>query len=192
MKKYVVHKTVDDFQKMLNFSIAIEILLALIGGALLFLPDLSVKLIGYICGIIFLIYGLNVISKYFKREGAKLYRNNLVFGLIFAILGVLIILVPYSVSSFVTVMFGLYLITVGSNKINYGIWFKIADDSSWLLTMVIGLMLVCFGFLVIINPFANLAMTQLIGSFIIFASVLDLTDTIMLKRRAEKVIKIFW
>ena len=192
MGKFVIHKSEDDFNKMLNFSVMISIVLMLIGGTLLFLPELSIKIIGYICGIVFIFSGINAVFKFLKRDGAKLYTYNLVFGIIFFILGLLIILVPYSISSFLTVMFGLYLIVLGGNKITYGVWFKIADDSSWFLTLMIGIMLMIFGIMVIINPFANLAITQLIGAFIILSSLLDLTDTIMLKKRAQKVVKIFW
>ncbi len=192
MGRYVIHKSADDFNKMLNFSVAACLIQLMVGCSLFFLPDISLKVLGYVCGIVFFISGINSASKFFKRQGAKLYRFNLVFGLILMILGLLIILVPYSVASFVTVLFGIYLITIGCNKINYSIWFKFADDSSWFLTFVIGLMLVIFGFMVMFNPFAKLTLTRLIGTFIIFSSILDLTDTIMLKRRAEKVVKIFW
>ena len=192
MAKFIFHKGVKDFNKLLNVSLLTSILFAVIGAVLLFIPSLSAKVIGYICGGIFLINGLSIIYKYIEREGAKLYRYNLIYGIIFAILGLLIILVPYSVTSFLTVMFGLYLATIGSTKVTYAIWFKIGDDSSWLLTLIIGIMLILFGILIIVNPFSNLAMTQLIGTFILLSSILDITDIIMLKNRAEKVVKIFW
>ena len=192
MAKFIFHKGVKDFNKLLNVSLLTSILFAVIGAVLLFIPSLSAKVIGYICGGIFLINGLSIIYKYIKREGAKLYRYNLIYGIILAILGLLIILVPYSVTSFLTVMFGLYLATIGSTKVTYAICFKIGDDSSWLLTLIIGIMLILFGILIIVNPFSNLAMTQLIGTFILLSSILDITDIIMLKNRAEKVVKIFW
>ena len=192
MKKFIVHKTESNYRKMLNFSIFIELLILIAGCFILFNKDLDIKKVGYICGGVFIVYGINVLIKFFKKDGAKLYRYNWLFALIHFALGLLIILVPYTVNSFVVVMLGVYLIVVGSNKVNYAVWFKIADDSSWFLTMSIGVMLVIFGFLVIVNPFKNLTLIQLVASFIILSSVLDLTDTIMIKRRAERIIKLFW
>ncbi|MBR4231159.1 MAG: DUF308 domain-containing protein [Bacilli bacterium] len=192
MKKFIVHKTVEDYRKMLNFSIFLELLILIAGCSMLFIKNLDIKTVGYICGGICFVYCINVLFKFLKKDGAKLYRFNWLFALIHLALGLLIILVPYTVNSFVVVIFGVYLIAIGSNKVNYAVWFKIADDSSWFLTMFIGIMLVVFGFLIIINPFANLTLIQLISYFIILASVLDLTDTIMIKRRAERIIKLFW
>ena len=153
IKKFIVHKTVDDYRKMLNFSIFIELLILISGASLLFIKDLDIKTIGYICGGIFIAYCINTFFKFFKKNGAKLYRYNWLFGLIHLALGLLVILIPYTVDSFVPVILGVYLIVVGSNKVNYSIWFKIADDSSWFLTMFIGIMIVIFGFLVIVNLF---------------------------------------
>ena len=192
MGKYIVNKTAKDYSKMLNLSLFTSFLLLLAGGALFFLPDINFRILGYICGGCFFLYAFNLIHKYFKRDGAKLYRYNIVFSLVLVILGLLICLVPYKVVSFINIMFGISLIVIGISKINYATWFKIASDSSWFITMFIGIMLLAFGFLVIMNPFAKLSLNQVIGTFLVFLAILDLTSTIMLKRRAEKIVKIFW
>ena len=78
------------------------------------------------------------------------------------------------------------------NKITYGVWFKIGNHSSWLITLVIGIMLIIFGILVLANPFASLTITKLVGSFLILASILDITDLILLKNKSDEITKIFW
>ena len=60
------------------------------------------------------------------------------------------------------------------------------------LSSLIGFMLILFGILVIINPFANLTITKLVGIFFIISSVLDITDTILLRKRRDEITKIFW
>jgi len=127
-----------------------------------------------------------------KRDGAKLYSFNMIFGIILFVLGLIIILVPFSISSFITVCLGLYLIVIGANKITYGVWFKIGNDRSWLITVVIGIMLIVFGILVVVNPFSRLTITKLVGAFLIIASVLDITDTLLLRKRSDEITKIFW
>ena len=108
------------------------------------------------------------------------------------IIGAIIILVPFSVTSFLTICLGLYLIVFGANKVTYGVWFKIGDDSSWLITFVIGVMLMVFGILVLSNPFSALTVTQVIGTFLVLSSILDITDLVLLKKRANEITKIFW
>ena len=101
-------------------------------------------------------------------------------------------LFPFSVTSFLTICLGLYLIVFGANKVTYGVWFKIGDDSSWLITFVIGVMLMVFGILVLSNPFSALTVTQVIGTFLVLSSILDITDLVLLKKRANEITKIFW
>ena len=189
----IVRETISDrFNKFMTLSIICSVIIALIGGVLLFLPELSNKLIGIISGALFILSGINTIYKYFCRNGAKLYSLNLLYGIIILLIGVIIILVPFSVTTFLTICLGLYLIIFGVNKITYGVWFKIGNDSSWLITFVIGIMLTIFGILVLANPFSALTVTQVVGSFLILSSILDLTDLVLLKKRANEITKIFW
>ena len=189
----IVRETIGErFSKMLSYSIITSIVIALIGVVLLFMPRLSNKLIGVILGTLFLLYGITTIYKYITRNGAKLYSLNLVYGIIISLIGVIIILAPFSVTSFLTICLGLHLIVMGLNKITYGVWFKIGNHSSWLITLVIGIMLIIFGILVLANPFASLTITKLVGSFLILASILDITDLILLKNKSDEITKIFW
>lgn len=189
----IVRETIDErFNKMLTISIVSSIVIALVGAVLLFMPKLSNKLIGIIMGLLFILYGITTIYKYITRNGAKLYSLNLLYGIIILLIGVIIVLVPFSVTSFLTICLGLYLIIIGINKVTYGIWFKIGNHSSWLITLVIGIMLIFFGILVLSNPFSSLTITRLVGAFLILASILDITDLILLKKRSDEISKIFW
>ena len=189
----IVRETIDErFNKMLTISIVSSIVIALVGAVLLFMPKLSNKLIGIIMGLLFILYGITTIYKYITRNGAKLYSLNLLYGIIILLIGVIIVLVPFSVTSFLTICLGLYLIIIGINKVTYGIWFKIGNHSSWFITLVIGIMLIFFGILVLSNPFSSLTITRLVGAFLILASILDITDLILLKKRSDEISKIFW
>lgn len=189
----IVRETIDErFNKMLTISIVSSIVIALVGAVLLFMPKLSNKLIGVIMGSLFILYGITTIYKYITRNGAKLYSLNLLYGIIILLIGVIIVLVPFSATSFLTICLGLYLIIIGINKVTYGIWFKIGNHSSWLITLVIGIMLIFFGILVLSNPFSSLTITRLVGAFLILASILDITDLILLKKRSDEISKIFW
>ena len=189
----IVRETIDErFNKMLTISIVSSIVIALVGAVLLFMPKLSNKLIGVIMGLLFILYGITTIYKYITRNGAKLYSLNLLYGIIILLIGVIIVLVPFSVTSFLTICLGLYLIIIGINKVTYGIWFKIGNHSSWLITLVIGIMLIFFGILILSNPFSSLTITRLVGAFLILSSILDITDLILLKKRSDEISKIFW
>ena len=137
------------YNKMIIYSLITSILSIIVGLVLVFLPTVSNKVVGIIVGIIFLIFGINAVYKYFHRDGAKIYSLNIVFGVLYSILGVVIILYPYSVMEFVTVCLGLFVIINGATKINYGIWLKRGNEDSWLVTLVTGIFLVVLGIMLV-------------------------------------------
>ena len=180
------------YKRMIWYSIGTALITIITGIVLLLVPELSGKVLGIIVGIIFLIEGINSIYKYFHREGAKLYNLNLVFGVIYAVLGVVIILVPSSVVEFITVCLGIYMIVNGASKVNYALWLKRGNEDSWLITLATGILVAIVGVLVIFNPFASLTLTKLAGAFLIITGRLDFMDTILFKNRSKEIMEIFW
>ena len=180
------------YKRMIWYSIGTALITIITGIVLLLVPELSGKVLGIIVGIIFLIEGINSIYKYFHREGAKLYNLNLVFGVIYAVLGVVIILVPSSVVEFITICLGIYMIVNGASKVNYALWLKRGNEDSWLITLATGILVAIVGVLVIFNPFASLTPTKLAGAFLIITGILDFMDTILFKNRSKEIMEIFW
>lgn len=180
------------YKRMIWYSIGTALITIITGIVLLLVPELSGKVLGIIVGIIFLIEGINSIYKYFHREGAKLYNLNLVFGVIYAVLGVVIILVPSSVVEFITICLGIYMIVNGASKVNYALWLKRGNEDSWLITLATGILVAIVGVLVIFNLFASLTLTKLAGAFLIITGILDFMDTILFKNRSKEIMEIFW
>ena len=180
------------YKRMLTYSLLTAIATILVGVFLLFMPNITNKVVGIIVGIIFLLSGINSIYKYFHREGAKIYSLNLMFGVLYSILGIIIIIYPFTVVEFVTVCLGLYMIINGASKINYALWLKKGNEDSWLITIATGILIAIVGIMVIFNPFASLTITKLTGAFLIITGILDFMDTILFKNRSKEIMEIFW
>ncbi len=180
------------YNKMIVFSIITSIITIIVGTILLFLPDLTNKVVGIITGVIFVLFGLTSVYKYLKRDGAKIYTLNLVFSILYLVLGVVIIIFPFSVIEFVTVYLGLFLIINGATKINYGLWLKRGSCSAWLITLIAGSFLGVLGIMMIFNPFTSYALTQIVGAFLIMSGVINLSDAITFKAAAKEIMEIFW
>ena len=180
------------YNRMIIYSLLTSILAILVGLTLMFLPSVSNKIVGIIMGVVILIFGINAVYKYFHRDGAKIYSLNIVFGVLYSILGVVIILYAFSVMEFVRVCLGIFIIINGATKINYGVWLKKGNEDSWLVTLVTGIFLVIIGIMLVFNPFASLTLTQLCGAFLIIVGILNVSDTILFKKRAKEIMEIFW
>ena len=180
------------YKRMIIYSLLTALLTIIMGIVLLLLPNATNKVVGIIVGIIFLIEGINSVYKYFHREGAKLYNLNLIFGVLYALLGVVIILYPFTVVEFVTVCLGIYMIINGASKVNYALWLKRGNEESWLITLATGILIAIVGILVIFNPFASLTLNKLAGAFLIITGILDFMDTILFRNRSKEIMEIFW
>jgi len=180
------------YNRMIIYTLLVALATIIVGIVLFFLPAATNKVVGVIIGILFLITGLNTIYKYFHRDGAKLYSLNLVFGILYTLLGVVIIIYPFTVLEFVTVCLGLYIIINGANKINYALWLKKGNEESWLIALVTGIMLIVIGLLVVFNPFVSLTLTKLVGAFLMITGILDFTDTLLFRKRSKEIMDIFW
>ncbi len=180
------------YNKMVIFSIISAIITIIVGIVLLFLPNLSNKVVGIITGVIFIIFGMTTAYKYLKRDGAKIYSLNLVFAILYLILGLVIIIFPFSVIEFVTVCLGLFLVVNGATEINYGLWLKRGGSKAWLVTLVAGILLVILGIMIVFNPFTAFALTQITGAFLIISGIINLSDAITFKTKAKEIMDIFW
>lgn len=180
------------YKRMIIYSLLTALFTIIMGIVLMLLPNATNKVVGIIVGIIFLIEGINSVYKYFHREGAKLYNLNLIFGVLYALLGVVIILYPFTVVEFVTVCLGIYMIINGASKVNYALWLKRGNEESWLITLATGILIAIVGILVIFNPFASLTLTKLAGAFLIITGILDFMDTILFRNRSKEIMEIFW
>ena len=180
------------FRRMNTLTIMVAIITMILGGILLFMPEQTNKFVGTLVGISILLTGLITIYKFLKRDGAKIYSLSLTFGVIFSMIGLLLIAYPYSVMQFVTICFGIAIVVNGASRINNAFWLKKGNEQSWLTTLGSGILIVAIGLLIMFNPFANLTLSRLTGAFLLIMGFLDLVDAIAFRLRSEEIIDIFW
>ena len=192
MSKVFKNSPENRFKRMINYSLILGVLTLLFGILILCMPKATNKVVGVVTGIVFLLSGIMSIYKYFKRDGAKLYALNLIYGILYSILGIVIMVYPFSVMTFVTVCLGIYLVITGALKLNYAFWLKKGSEESWPIILATGILLIIIGILVMFNPFLQLTVTKLVGIFLILEAVLDITSIILFKRRAKEIKNIFW
>lgn len=141
--------------------------------------SLNKVIIAIIVGVIMIINGGSSIISYLKRGGIVLYNYNLVYGIIFIITG----FIAFVLNKYLGIILGIYLIVVGIQKINYGILLKKFNESSWLLTLVLGLL---FMVIAIILFFTDRdAIVSVTGITLFGYGLLTLINTILLRRRSN-------
>ena len=156
------------------------LILGLVGLVLLLIPGTLNKIIGILIGAALLIVGIIAIVKYTKEKesGSSL---NLVSGILYSVLGVIIIIYPYSIINLVTICLGVYLIINGLLKLKLSLVLKRVTDK-WIGTLVMGIVTIILGVLLIFNAFAGITITKLAGAFLVVVAVFDLIDTYIIQK----------
>ena len=156
------------------------LILGLVGLVLLLIPGTLNKIIGILIGAALLIVGVLAIIKYTKEkeEGSNL---NLVSGILYSVLGVIIIIYPYSIINLVTICLGVYLVINGLLKLKLSFNLKRVTDK-WIGTLIMSIITVILGILLIFNPFAGITITKLAGAFLVVVAIFDLIDTYIIEK----------
>ena len=156
------------------------LILGLVGLVLLLIPGTLNKLIGILIGVALLAVGIIAIVKYIKEKdnGNSL---NLVSGILYSVLGVIIIIYPYSIINLVTICLGVYLVINGLLKLKLSFVLKRITDK-WIGTLIMGIITVILGVVLIFNPFAGITITKLAGAFLVVVAVFDLIDTYIIQK----------
>ncbi|MBQ6687298.1 MAG: DUF308 domain-containing protein [Bacilli bacterium] len=181
----------SQFNIYMNTNIILALIMIILGLILYAVPSAAIKTVSWLIGIFFCVQGITAVISYIKKDRISLLTFNLIYGIISFLIGVFVISNPFALANIITIGLGIWLIVSGGLKINYGIRLKNIKEASWTITLVVGIISILFGLMVIINPFAKLFLVEVVGVFLLVYGIIDLTNIILLKKRAKDFIKIF-
>ena len=174
----VLSNTEKKYFKILNSEFIINILLIILGIILCFEAfDFNILL-----GIIFILYGLIKIWAYTIRKKISLYKISIIYSIISIVLGIIMMFAS------VNIMLGLWFILIVIENFELVFRLKKVEEKSWNFVLMNCVLILFMGILLIVNPFNNLNIYQVVGIFLILYGVLCSTKIFMLKSRSYNFI----
>ena len=169
--------------KIFNASIATSIVILVLGIFLFIQPDTIIHMISIILGGIILVPGVISLMDYFKNK----YQPSLISGIITIIIGLILIVNTKLVASILPFILGIYFVINGINRLQYALQLK-KQKINYVTSCIVSILIIVCGVLFIINPFGGaLVITKVMGIFMITYALLDLTNTIIIKREMHEV-----
>lgn len=178
----------------ISYIIISAIMIAL-GIVMFIFPGASIDVLCYLTGATILLFGAVKIYNYFSRGFARLiFPFDLGFGLFLFVLGIIIIVHPYSVATALPVLVGIFWVIDGAMQLQNYVEARALRlrGSFWLLVFSV-LTCIC-GLLLIIDPFAIETLVYVIGATLIIDGIQNLFTAIYfahfkreLKERVEKL-----
>ena len=183
-----------DFLKSLkaNYTISAAVC-ALLGLVLVIWPGATSQIICMLLGGVLLAYGILQIAIYlFNRERTIVLQGMMLLGIVFAVIGLWILLKPEMIIMAVPVIVGVLIVIHGLHNVVQALALKKDGYENWWLAFVLGMLTVIFGGVLIFNPFKAIELVvRIIGVFLIYDGVSDiwiLSRVFKVKRDKERII----
>lgn len=172
------------FHKIMVIELIISSLLILLGVVALLFPSVSIKIISILLGLTIIAYGITNIYSYFKRKEIAIFKSYIMYGIIACIVGLLMLINPFAFSQLMTIIFGIYILYLAVNKFDFALKLKKIEEKSWTILLASSILESLISILIFVNPFSNLSIMQLVGSFLILSGIINWMNTLLIKNRA--------
>lgn len=172
-------KNTNNYADYKKSELTKTLILGLVGLVLVLMPGTLNKILGIIVGVVLLVMGIAGIYQYLQNKIGT--SPSLVSGIFYSILGSIILLYPGSVVRAIAIGIGISLTISGLIKVKWAFTLK-SLDSTWIGTLVIGILTTILGLVLIFSPFSGDAITKITGAFLMVVAVFDLIDNYILQK----------
>lgn len=178
-------------KKKINKFIYSEIITAIfsliIGILLIIAPEISLEILSYIVATMLLLNGIILLVLDYKLGRYLVLFENTVSATLSIVLGILVLLNPKSITIFIPIVFGIWFIITSIFKCKLAL--LLGDDNKYLSVIISILTMIC-GILLIIRPYSGaITLAFITGIVLITYSVMDIIDTIILKKNIDTISK---
>lgn len=171
-------------------SMIAAVLYLIVGLLLLFYPQSIADLICNLVGAGMIVYGAVLIISYFMMDlQDSLFRNDFVFGIVWILLGILVIKEKTVFQAMIPFIMGIMIISSGFLKLQDGIdAIRMGYPKSWVYLIMAAISIV-LGLVILFNLIsANALLYQIIGAGLVYCGISDLYFTITLSSKIKKFV----
>ena len=149
-----------------------------LGMILLTSTEDLISIVSKVIGSIIVIIGIVKVLLYVYRKGKlgdySIY--DLIIGILFICIGVLLIAVSSTLSFAIRIIIGIWIVFAGINRIIFSISIKRFSNRDFIVYLITSLLMIALGVLIISGLF-----DQLVGLLIIIYSIMEIVDYIYYK-----------
>lgn len=176
-----------EFDRIFKMSIVSWIVFIILGIFLFTKAELTLKIISYIVGGTLLL-GLLPITKTLLSKEKKYANFSFIIEVFMVVAGIIIILNTELIASIIPILIGILMLINGISKLQFALCLKGENVKVWITTLILSIIVIIGGILFLTNPFGGaIAITKIIGLFIIIYSVIDMFDFLIIHKNIKNV-----
>lgn len=170
-------------------SILESVIIGVLGVFLITNPNRITQIIFYIIGIFLMVKGVYKIVNYFVVHGkSDFYNNDLLYGVIALIFGILIVILWEKLSDAIGIVVGAWMIYGALVRLNAAIKLHAAEAKNWFYVLLLSLLMLALGIYLIIYAGAGF-IVQVVGIVMIIAAVVGVVDDAVYMKELSELSK---
>ena len=156
--------------------IAVSVLMLIFGSCLIIWPETSLTVFCTITGSSMIVFGAVKLLGYFSKDLYRLaFQFDLALGILSVLLGLVIVIHPYNLITFVPVIVGIFVMLDGVFKIQTALDARQFGLRAWWMVMLLAICSGSFGLFLVLNPFEGAtALMMLLGVTIVADGIQNL------------------
>ncbi len=189
-EKTFLDKISLDFSKIIVGNIILNVLFLILGLVLFLNSSFSLNVIGVMIGVYVMLFGVFAIYEFLMRKDMPLFSFNIVLGILAIAVGIFTIVNPFKIIKIMTLGLGIYLSIAAIFKIIEALKLKKYGFDGWLVMLSVSALLLILGIVIAVNPMAAMDIAEAAGLFIILASILEISNLILMFTKAKDIKKL--
>ena len=184
MEKYI--------RKLGRNSIIMSIILLVFGLFMFIKPISTINVLMMIFGILLVIDGLLHLVSYFSiKNEYRFFSSELAQAIIYIILGFLLVCNYNTISSFLPIILGIWIIVDSIFKLQIALNIRDIYDSHWGILLAMSIINALLGAVILINPFESLALlTMCCGAILMIVELISIFESFSIIYRVGEYQKI--
>ena len=157
--------------------LVLSALLLLAGVGLTFFSDTFYPILTVLLGVLFLAFGIVKLVGFFSKDPYQLvFETDLVFGILYLVFGLLLLIRPAHTMAFFGILFGLVLLADGLTRVRIALDARPFGIRGWWLILVSALVTAVLGVVLLFHPGEGTkVLTQLLGISLMVDGIMNIS-----------------
>lgn len=181
-----------EVKKIIWPSLISSMFLLLLGLLLFFKSSATLMAISYLVGGVLIALGIIAIINFLRNTTKDIFNQlNIVYGVVSIVAGSFLVTVPSFIGSIIPFIIGITVIISSSFKVQQALILKNMNSKYFLPSLIMAILCLVCGLVILFNPFKSAVLvTKIIGLFMIIYAILDIINSFILKKSSSINIEI--
>lgn len=176
----------EEFLKKTGWtSIITSVVTAIIGIIIIGNPMVTMKIVAYALGLIFIAFGVVKLISYFVAKGTyDFYNYEMIYGILAIIIGIITIFYSQTIGTIFRIIIGIWILYSGLMRLGLVSKLKKLEINEWKYALVIAVLILICGIYVLLRA-ETIGIA--IGIAVLIYSIMDIAEGIIFLRNVDSI-----